>query len=156
MYILVEILHTEFQYISLIEIQKYNWNRKKNWEKENRTNRDKLPDPGQKEPLFCPGLAFPVGKSGQQEFSNGYKLAFLYQWLLRASESSTKIRRHISVLAHNSRGWSSRSSDKASMLCACFSGSQTFRQGSTNRLPKTCRCNGSAPRPTILVFNAIC
>jgi len=29
MYILVEILHTEFQYISLIEMQKYNWNRKK-------------------------------------------------------------------------------------------------------------------------------
>jgi len=29
MYILVEILHTEFQYISLIEIQKYNWNRKR-------------------------------------------------------------------------------------------------------------------------------
>ena len=29
MYILVEIIHTEFQYISLIEMQKYNWNRKK-------------------------------------------------------------------------------------------------------------------------------
>ena len=38
MYILVEILHTEFQYISLIEMQKYNWNRKriekrKTWKK---------------------------------------------------------------------------------------------------------------------------
>ena len=29
MYILVEIIHTEFQYISLIEMQKYNWNWKK-------------------------------------------------------------------------------------------------------------------------------
>ena len=29
MYILVEIIHTEFQYISLIEMQKYNWNRKR-------------------------------------------------------------------------------------------------------------------------------
>ena len=29
MYILVEILHAEFQYISLIEMQKYNWNRKR-------------------------------------------------------------------------------------------------------------------------------
>ena len=29
MYILVDIMHTEFQYISLIEMQKYNWNRKK-------------------------------------------------------------------------------------------------------------------------------
>ena len=27
--ILVEIIHTEFQYITLIEMQKYNWNRKK-------------------------------------------------------------------------------------------------------------------------------
>ena len=38
MYILVEIIHTEFQYISLIEMQKYNWNRKriekrKTWKK---------------------------------------------------------------------------------------------------------------------------
>ena len=38
MYILVEILHTDFQYISLIEMQKYNWNRKridkrKTWKK---------------------------------------------------------------------------------------------------------------------------
>ena len=50
MYILVEIIHTEFQYISLIEMQKYNWNRKR-IEKKNRkkahfvpvgnTNRDK-------------------------------------------------------------------------------------------------------------------
>ena len=29
MYILVETIHTEFQYISLIEIQKYNRNRKR-------------------------------------------------------------------------------------------------------------------------------
>jgi len=40
----VEIIHTEFQYISLIEMQKYNWNRKriekrKTWKKE----------------TFCPG-----------------------------------------------------------------------------------------------------
>ena len=51
MYILVEIIHTEFQYISLIEMQKYNWNRKKiekrkTWKKwpfvpVGNTNRDK-------------------------------------------------------------------------------------------------------------------
>ena len=52
MYILVEIIHTEFQYISLIEMQKYNWNRKriekrKTWKKKRpfvpvgNTNRDK-------------------------------------------------------------------------------------------------------------------
>ena len=52
MYILVEIIHTEFQYISLIEMQKYNWNRKriekrKTWKKKRHfvpvgnTNRDK-------------------------------------------------------------------------------------------------------------------
>ena len=52
MYILVEIIHTEFQYISLIEMQKYNWNRKriekrKTWKKKRPfvpvgvTNRDK-------------------------------------------------------------------------------------------------------------------
>ena len=46
MYILVEIIHTEFQYISLIEMQKYNWNRKRIEKKETGkkgtfTNRDK-------------------------------------------------------------------------------------------------------------------
>ena len=35
------------------------------------------------------------------------------------------------------------------LACLFFRGSQTFRQGSTSRLPKTCQCNGSAPRPTI-------
>ena len=44
MYILVEILHTEFQYISLIEMKKYNRNRKtieKRGKKKMDTNRDK-------------------------------------------------------------------------------------------------------------------
>ena len=72
MYILVEIIHTEFQYISLIEMQKYNWNRKriekrKTWKKRDILSR--LPDPGQKGTPFCPGLAFPVGKPGQQGIS---------------------------------------------------------------------------------------
>ena len=39
MYILVEIIHTEFQYISLIEMQKYNCNRKR-IEKKNMKKRD--------------------------------------------------------------------------------------------------------------------
>ena len=81
MYILVEIIHTEFQYISLIEMQKYNWNRKriekrKTWKKRNLLSRLVTPtgtkgcashvgagctfcpgwcyQPGQKV-LFCPG-----------------------------------------------------------------------------------------------------
>jgi len=33
--------------------------------------------PGTKGPPFCPGLAFPVGKPGQQGFPNRDKLAFL-------------------------------------------------------------------------------
>ena len=87
MYILVEIIHTEFQYISLIEMQKYNWNRKrieirKTWKKKRHfvpvgnTNRDKrvrqprgrwqhllsrLPDPGQNGTSFSPGLTFRLG-----------------------------------------------------------------------------------------------
>ena len=85
MYILVEIIHTEFQYISLIEIQKYNWNRKKIEKRKTRKKRDllsrlvistgtkgcashvalaalfaRLPDPGQKDPptplLSRPGV----------------------------------------------------------------------------------------------------
>ena len=81
MYILVEIIHTEFQYISLIEMQKYNWNRKriekrKTWKKRDILSRLVTPtgtkgcashvgagctfcpgwcyQPGQKV-LFCPG-----------------------------------------------------------------------------------------------------
>ena len=81
MYILVEIIHTEFQYISLIEMQKYNWNRKriekrKTWKKRDLLSRLVTPtgtkgcashvgagctfcpgwcyQPGQKV-LFCPG-----------------------------------------------------------------------------------------------------
>ena len=66
MYILVEIIHTEFQYISLIEMQKYNWNRKRIKKKENRkkwnfcpgwyTNRDKkVRQPRGASSNFCPG-----------------------------------------------------------------------------------------------------
>ena len=44
MYILVEIIHTEFQYISLIEMQKYNWNRKRIEKKKH-----------EKKETFCPG-----------------------------------------------------------------------------------------------------
>ena len=79
MYILVEIIYTEFQYISLIEMQKYNWNRKR-IEKKNMKKRDllsRLPDPGQKGTPFCLGLAFPVGKPGQQWFPNRDKSTFL-------------------------------------------------------------------------------
>ena len=62
MYILVEIIHTKFQYISLIEMQKYNWNRKRiekmKTEKKTfcgwRTLLSRLPDPGQKDPPFVP------------------------------------------------------------------------------------------------------
>ena len=48
MYILVEIIHTEFQYISLIEMQKYNWIRKriekrKTWKKRDLLSRLVLP-----------------------------------------------------------------------------------------------------------------
>ena len=42
MYILVEIIHTEFQYISLIEMQKYNWNRKRIEKREIWKKRDLL------------------------------------------------------------------------------------------------------------------
>ena len=79
MYILVDILHTEFQYISLIEIQNYNWNRKR-IEKKNMKKKDllsRLPNAGQNGTPFCPGLAFPVGKPGQQEFPNQDKSTFL-------------------------------------------------------------------------------
>ena len=66
MYILVEILHTEFQYISLIEMQKYNWNRKKIEKRETEkngpfvpvgnTNRDKrVRQTRDADSLFCPG-----------------------------------------------------------------------------------------------------
>ena len=37
----------------------------------------RLPDPGQKGTPFCPGLAFPVGKPGQQGFPNRDKSTFL-------------------------------------------------------------------------------
>ena len=37
----------------------------------------RLPDPGQKGTPFCPGLAFPVGKPGQQRFPNRDKSTFL-------------------------------------------------------------------------------
>ena len=79
MYILVEIIHTEFQYISLIKMKSIieieNELRKGKQEKRDLLSR--LPDPGQKDPPFCPGLAFPVGKPGQQGFPNRDKLAFL-------------------------------------------------------------------------------
>jgi len=93
MYILVEILHTEFQYISLIEMQKYNWNRKRIEKRETGKKMDllsrlvlptgtkgcarhvalaapgcflsRLPDPKQKG-----SLAFLVSKPGQKEFLN--------------------------------------------------------------------------------------
>ena len=88
MYILVEILHTEFQYISLIEMQKYNWNRKKIEKREiekNRpfvpvgnTNRDKrVRQPRGAGSPFCPGLVVLVGKPGQQGFPNRDKSVFL-------------------------------------------------------------------------------
>ena len=73
MYILVEIIHTEFQYISLIEMQKYNWNRKriekKKQEKKGHfvpvgnTNRDKRVcghvGAGN---TFCPGWCYQSGQ----------------------------------------------------------------------------------------------
>jgi len=37
----------------------------------------RLPDPGQKGTPFCLGLAFPVGKPGQQRFPNRDKSTFL-------------------------------------------------------------------------------
>ena len=95
MYILVEIIHTEFQYISLIEMQKYNWNRKRiEKRKTERKKKTFCPDwspaalgvtnpfvpvarRGTKKLPFCPGLTFPVGKPGQQKFPNRDKLAFL-------------------------------------------------------------------------------
>ena len=51
MYILVEIIHTEFQYISLIEMQKYNWNRKK-------IEKRKTGKKG----TFCPGWCYQAGQ----------------------------------------------------------------------------------------------
>ena len=62
MYILVEILHTEFQYVSLIEMQKYNWNRKR-MRKEKQKNGSFVPvgapgtwhcQPGQNGVFFVP------------------------------------------------------------------------------------------------------
>ena len=67
MYILVEIIHTEFQYISLIEMQKYNWNRKRIEKRKTEkkqgpfvpvgnTNRDKrVRQPRGAGSTFCPG-----------------------------------------------------------------------------------------------------
>ena len=73
MYILVEIIHTEFQYISLIEIEK---ELRKEKQEKNATF-----CPGcQKRDIrvpFCPGLAFSVGKPGQQGFPNRDKSTFL-------------------------------------------------------------------------------
>ena len=68
MYILVEIIHTEFQYISLIEMQKYNWIRKelrkgKQEKKGTNTNRDKrVPQPRGAGSTFCPDWCYQPGQ----------------------------------------------------------------------------------------------
>ena len=106
MYILVEILHTEFQYISLIEIKSIieieKQLKKRNRKKSNRNKRVRqargvgstfcpgwcyqpgqkgvfvpVARPGTKGHPFCPGLAFSVGKPGQQRFPNRDKSALL-------------------------------------------------------------------------------
>ena len=41
----------------------------------------RLPDPGQKGTPFCPGLAVPVGKPGQQRFPNQDKFDVLQQYI---------------------------------------------------------------------------
>ena len=97
MYILVEILHTEFQYISLIEIQKYNWNRKRIEKREtgkkNRpfvpvgnTNRDKrVRQTRGAGSTFCPGCqtrdksrpGIPGWETGTTEISQPGRISVL-------------------------------------------------------------------------------
>ena len=60
MYILVEIIHSEFQYISLIEMQKYNWDRKRIEKRKNMKKKDTNRNKSVRQPrgtgsTFCPG-----------------------------------------------------------------------------------------------------
>ena len=75
MYILVEIIHTEFLYINLIEMQKYNWNRKRIEKRKTgkkgpfvpvaNTNRDKRVRQARGAgSTFCPAWCYQPGQKG--------------------------------------------------------------------------------------------
>ena len=79
MYILVEIIHTEFQYISLIEIQKYNWNRKRI--EKRRTWKKRTFCPGcqtrdKKAPPFVPDWRSRLGNWDNRGFPTGTNQLF--------------------------------------------------------------------------------
>ena len=93
MYILVDIIHTEFQYINLIEMQKYNWNRKriekkKTWKKRDLLSRlvtptgtkgpllSRLPDSGQKGTPFVPDWRSQLGHRDNRAFPTGTNQRF--------------------------------------------------------------------------------
>ena len=73
MYILVEIIHTEFQYISLIEMQKYNWNRKRIEKRKTWKKRPFVHQPGQKgapATWALPAPFVPVGVTNRDKRSS--------------------------------------------------------------------------------------